>query len=133
MNRDHVIVTKSGTFRIESDFVDVYSALDETHPDPNWSGTDIAGHNHNTKSLKLTTHEVRDTHFCLDCNDDHERIWRACNECGDLIEPGTIVTTPAYTTKPILVNRRYYRDGEEILRQEFEDFLRELRGEYPND
>lgn len=96
-------------------------------PDPNWTYTDHAGHEHAYTShaadvilyrnLVLRTGEP---YWCPDCQDEHTDSWLECPQCGEKITPGTYVdTTPQY----IAGQKSYLIDGQPASKAEGDALL----------
>lgn len=72
------------------------NTMDNTVPDPDWIGSDKAGHLHRWQpdehgKLNLVTGAIvveGDTWWCDTCCDEHRDSWWACAFCGDRLQPG---------------------------------------------
>jgi hypothetical protein len=79
-----------GVLRVERDMIDVTSNL--PRPDPDWTYTDRAGHQHRREGREYPTLVVvvEDTWWCEDCRDEHTDEHLECAQCGETIVPGTV-------------------------------------------
>lgn len=100
-------------------------------PDPRWTYTDHAGHDHayGTKDDPYPTLVERQSepYWCEECHDEHTDTWLECPQCGEKITPGTYIDpSPKYI--PGLTTYRI--DGEEVTQEEGEALLAELKAEH---
>lgn len=123
------MMSRSGrTLEIERDMISVSTQLPQ--PDPRWSYTDRAGHDHayGTEANPYPTLVRRqgEPYWCDDCQDEHVDTWLECPQCGEKIQPGTFID-PAPKYIPGLTSYRI--DGEEVSPQEGEALLAEMKAE----
>lgn len=88
--------------RIESRPV-MQDVTTDYEPDPHWSYTDPAGHAHRWVSkdgsplwlggsVPTVERVVTGSHWCAECQDDHEESELRCRECGAVVKPGQMRT-----------------------------------------
>lgn len=91
-------------------------------PDKNWRHTDTEGHEHYWDNGYPTLEPEED--YCVDCQDFHLEGW-VCVECGERIVPGLVPPSGFSEFVPGLA--RYFLDGEEISKEEADEWLRQNR------
>ena len=111
---------------IDREMVEVSTALPQ--PDPNWTYTDDAGHEHayGSRETPYPTLVERqgEPYWCPDCEDEHVDTWLECPLCGQKIQPGTYIdTSPMFI--PGLTSYRI--DGREVSQEEGEALLARMR------
>lgn len=73
--------------------------------DPAWTYTDREGHGHRTEDGRPTLRWIIDeTYWCDTCQDEHEVGHWECEQCGEMIKPGTVLRGPEERYLP---GRRY--------------------------
>jgi hypothetical protein len=123
------MMSRSGrTLEIERDMIEVSTQLPQ--PDPHWSYTDRAGHEHayGTKGNPYPTLARRqgEPYWCAECQDEHVDTWLECPLCAEVIEPGTyIAPSPQYLPGYTL----YRIDGQEVSKEEGEALLAEMQAD----
>lgn len=117
------------TLEIEQDRISVSTALPQ--PDPNWTYTDHAGHQHaygtdGSVTDRYPTLALRKgkPYWCADCQDEHTDTWLECPRCGEKITPGTYIdTSPKYL--PGLTS--YLIDGQPVSKEEGDALFAQIR------
>jgi hypothetical protein len=118
----------------ETDRIDVTS--NRPRPDPNWTYTDQAGHEHHyDKAAPIVPGRVRgyptlvmvedETYWCEDCQDEHTDSHLECPICGEHITPG-LVGPPLYR-EYIPGMTHYYLNDEEISPDEYRRLAAEMQ------
>lgn len=116
------------SYRMECEPIEVTSL--GPRPDPNWTFTDAAGHEHDAKRelLDWLQDDPDDPPFYFDVDGDEHNAdshWE-CRLCGEWIEPGT--TGPSPYREFIAGPKHYYRDDEPISEAEFADAIASRQG-----
>ena len=119
------------TLEIEQERVEVSTALPQ--PDPKWTYTDHAGHQHaygtsGSVTDRYPTLVLRESepYWCSDCQDEHTDTWLECPLCGEKITPGTYIdTSPKYL--PGLTS--YLIDGQPVSKEEGDALFAQMRAE----
>lgn len=117
------------TLEIEQDRISVSTALPQ--PDPNWTYTDQAGHQHEYGTSGAVTNRYPtlvlregEPYWCSDCQDEHTDTWLECPLCSEKITPGTYIdTSPKYL--PGLTS--YLIDGQPASKEEGDALLAQIR------
>jgi hypothetical protein len=126
-------ITHDGhTLTVERESVDV-TAISE--PDPAWTYTDMAGHEHRAVSedaphvdrvtYPTLLRKYGDETWCWECQDTHRDEWLECADCGERITPGTRAGRP----RSILGMITYTIDDEPVSEQAAQDFIATARRE----
>lgn len=117
------------TLEVETERIEFTTALPQ--PDPRWTYTDRAGHEHSygqrgSAADRYPTLERRESepYWCSDCDDEHTDVWFECALCGERINPGTVVdTSPQYTAG----RTTYLIDGHPVTEVEGKALLEEIQ------
>ncbi|MFI2620421.1 hypothetical protein [Streptomyces sp. NPDC018584] len=117
------------TLEVETERIEVTTALPQ--PDPRWTYTDRAGHEHAYGQRGSAAHTYptlarreSEPYWCSDCDDEHTDVWFECPLCGEQIEPGTFIdTSPQYMPGPTT----YLIDGEPVTEAEGKALLDEIQ------
>lgn len=136
------IVYEGRTLTIERDSITVQSMAE---PDPAWTFTDAAGHEHRASGEGIhsmiatpVTYPTLETVYgdeswCEDCRETHTDEWWACRRCGEKIVPG--IRAGVSRTLPGMVT--YEIDGEPVSPVAARDFVtawqRELNARHGHD
>lgn len=106
-----------------------YRTLGGPEPDPDWTYTDKAGHQHHyTKDYPHwpTLKWILDrTYWCESCQDDHEEGHWACAICEEEIKPGEVNRAPRTISRPGRIT--YLVDGEPVTKERFDDVAKEVQ------
>lgn len=88
--------------------------------DPNWTGTDRAGHVHAMVDRAYPTLRVVSEHVACDpeCCDGYDIDHYECVQCGERITPGT-----RRATYQMVGSTRYWVDGRPVSREEYDTEL----------
>lgn len=96
-------------------------------PDPDWTWTDRAGHEHHAKGddqghvMYPTLNVVNAAaHWCYNCQDVHPAVWFVCRECGEETLPGVRDGQPQVIKGPTV----YMIDDDEVTREQAEEFIK---------
>lgn len=110
---------------IEREMIEV--SINLPQPDPNWTYTDRAGHDHaySAQGSRYPTLVRResDPYWCADCDDEHTDSWWECPLCGEKITPGTFIDS----SRKFIPGLTMYRiNGEDVSPAEGEALLAEI-------
>jgi hypothetical protein len=116
-----------GVLRAEAEMIDVSSGL--PRPDPEWTYTDHAGHDHHREGNGYPTLVVvtEEPYWCPDCHEEHTDSHYECPLCGEEIAPG-LVSAPLHREyTPGLTH--YYLNDEPISPDEYQWLVAQLQRE----
>lgn len=108
-----------GELRWETEMIDVTSGLPK--PDPNWTFTDLQGHEHRYDDGYPTLVRVVESTTVDEDGEEWDEWHFACRACGQHIEPGT--TGPSRFREYAPGRTQAFLNGEPISKERFEELV----------